>query len=244
MAQLITTTFDDPDPLDCPTTFSQLIVLLRQLVRSTLNGTFIPYVTGAATPSVDDQDKVWHRVDASGRPLGTYLFYSGTWRRQYSGNLGEVVMYSGDPAIDFAGTDGAGTIGGEWDGWQLMNGLNGAADLSDKFVVGAKMSDMSVGYPAGTGPWQTGVSGATTQEGAGVHEIQLDATNTYRPAVPAIEVSKWEATGNTLNPAGDLYGRGTAFDLVAADPGNPTPPAIPTLPPYYALAFVTFQGYP
>lgn len=240
---LIETEFDNPDPLDCPTTFAEMIALLNELVHSELVGEFVPYVTGAATPDVDDQDKVWHRVDATGRPLGTYVFYSGAWRKQYSGLIGEVVMYSGDPAQDFAGSGGAGTVGGEWDGWQLCNGSNGSPNLSDKFIVGAKMDDLGVGYPAGAGPWKTNVTGATTQEGAGVHEITLTNNNTYRPARDAVQVRRWEADTNTPNPAGSLYGVGTSVDLLGADAGNTDPDVIPTLPPYYALAFAQFKGY-
>lgn len=238
--------FANAAPEDCPLTFTDLIALLNTLISGELDGEFVPYVTGASQPSVDDQDKVWHRVDANGRPIGTYVFYSGTWRKQYSVPIGTIAMYSGDPDVDFAGAGHAGTVGGEWDGWQLCSGENGSPNLSDKFVVGAKMDDLAVGYPNGDGPWKTGVSGTTTQEGAGVHEITLDAANTYRPAEPGITLGHWGADGNTPAGAGGLIGSaggGADFSLIDADPGNPTPPAIPTLPPWYALAFVKFIGY-
>lgn len=235
--------FDIPDPGECPLTFTEQIAALNALAHGEIEGEFVAYVTGATTPAVDDQDKVWHRVDASGRPIGTYVFYSGTWRKQYTHNIGEIVMYSGDPDVDFAGTGHKGTVGGEWDGFQLCSGENGSPNLSDKFVVGAKMDDLAIGYPNGDGPWKTGVSGATTQEGVGVHEIQLDNSNTYRPAIPAITAGRWEADGNTPNVAGDLYGLGSDATLSAEDAGNPAPPAIPTLPPWYALALAVFVGY-
>jgi hypothetical protein len=228
-----------PDPEDCPSTFTELVALLEELLHAELIGSYVPYVTGAETPSVDDQDKVWHRQDVSGRPIGTFVYYSGAWRREYTGNLGEVVMYSGDPAVDFAGTDGLGTVGGNWDGWALCNGDNGTPNLSDKFIVGAKMDDLTVGYSSG---WKTGVSGSTTDSG-GVNSITLDDTNTYRPAHDAVEVRRWEADGNTPNVAGSLYGVGTGVTLLPADAGNETPPAIPTLPNYYTLALVQFIGY-
>lgn len=234
---------DNPDPLDCPTTFAENIALLRQLIHAELVGEYIPYVTGAATPDVDDQDKVWHRFDANGRPIGTYVFYSGAWRREYVVPLGTIVMYSGDPAVDFAGAGGLGTVGGEWDGFALCNGNNGTDDLSDKFIVGAKMSDLAVGYPAGAGPWKTTVTGAATQSGAGVHEVTLNNDTTYRPARDAVQVRRWEADGNTPNVAGSLYGVGTSVDLLGADAGNTDPDAIPTLPPWFAYALVKFIGF-
>lgn len=238
----ITITFDNPDPLDCPTNVTEFVALLQALSSGEIVGDFIPYVTGAATPAVDDQDKVWHKTDANGRPLGTYVYYGGTWRRQYSGNIGAVQMYSGDPAIDFAGAGGAGTVGGEWDGWQLCNGSNGSPNLSDKFIVGAKMDDLGVGYPAAVGPWQTTVSGATTQTG-GAKDITLTDATTYQPAVSAVTAGKYIADGHTADAGGDLLGIvGTNFTLKAAIAEH-IPAAIPTLPNYYSLAFVTFRGY-
>lgn len=242
MSFLITITIDDPSPEDCPTTLAEERELLRNAISGELVGDFIPYVTGAATPDVDDQDKVWHRVDANGRPIGTYVFYSGSWRRQYTVPVGTVAMYSGDPGVDFSGADGAGTVGGEFDGWQLCNGLNGAANLSDKFVVGAKMDDLAIGYPEGNGPWKTSVTGETLQSG-GVKDITSTVDNTYRRAFDAIQMSLWEADGNTPNVAGDLWGLGAGHTLLSADAGNLTPTAILTVPPFFALAFIQFKGY-
>lgn len=235
-------TIDTPDPEDCPATFTELAALFEELIHASLVGSYVPYVTGAATPSVDDQDKIWARQDTSGRPIGMFFFYGGAWRRFYSGIPGQVTMYSGDPAVDFSGASGLGTIGGDWDGWALCNGSNGTPNLSDKFIVGAKMDDLGVGYPSG-GPWKSTVSGTSQQSEAGVHEITLDASNTYRPARDAVQVRTWKADGNAVDAAGGLYGVGTAIDLLPADAGNETPPAIPTLPPYFSLAYAAFVGY-
>lgn len=243
MANAVTVSFDNPDPEDCPQTFGESVTLLNELVSAELQAEIIPYITGAATPDVDDQDKIWHRVDANGRPLGTYHFYNGNWRRQYTAGVGMVVMYSGDPAVDFSEAGHRGTIGGQWDGWNLCTGENGTPNLSDKFIVGAKMDDLSIGYPNGDGPWKTNVTGETTQEGAGVHEITLTEDNTYRPERATTKVARWEADGNTQNIAGNLYGTGTSVDLVAGDAGNTDPDPIPTLPPHYALAFAVFLGF-
>lgn len=243
MAIPIDIDIDNPDPADCPTTFSETVALLRQLIHGEFVGSFLPYVTGAATPGVDDQNKIWHRVDATGRPLGTYVFYSGAWRRQYSGNLNEVVMYAGDPNVDFAGGSGLGTVGGEWDGWALCNGNNGTPNLSDRFIVGAKMDDLGTGYPTG-GPWKSTVSGSAEQIG-GVKDITLTEDTTFRPSIAGLRVGLHEATGNAPAAGGPLYGSNLTFplQLIPADAGNATPDAIPTLPPYYALAYVQFRGY-
>lgn len=244
MAIGIEITLDTPPPEACPTTFIELVALLNELVSGNMEGPFTPYITGAATPSVDSQDKVWHRQDAQGRPLGTYVFYSGDWRKQYSGNTDEVRFFTGDPADHFDGT-GKGIVAGNWDGWALMNGQNGTDNLSDKFIVIGKVDDLAVGYANGTGPWKTTVDG-TAQQTGGVKDITLSNANTYRPAIPALVLGKWEADGNTPNVAGDLIGLsggGSDFNLIDADSGQPTPPAIPTLPPFYAMAACQWIGY-
>ncbi len=230
----------DPDPSAAPVTFTELVELFRLLITAEVTGTYLPYVTGSSTPSVGDQDKVWHRTDGSGRPLGTFVYYGGSWRRQYIGNPNQIVMYSGDPGVDFAGAGGLGTAAGDWDGWALCNGNNGTVNLSDKFIVASHMTDLAIGY-AGS-EHSTTVSGATTSTG-GDKDITLDASNTYRPAVDAFKVRTYIADGHTADAGGDLYGIGTTTDVVVADAGNLTPPAIPTLPTYYCLAFVQFVGY-
>lgn len=231
----------NPDPDAAPTTFVELIELLRTLITAEVTGDYQPYVQGSSTPSVDDQDKVWHKTDGAGRPLGTFKYYDGEWRRQYTGRPDMILMYKGDPSVDFAGTGGLGTVGGEWDGWALCNGNNGTPDLSDKFIVGSHMSDLASGYVGGA--HKTNVSGSTTQTG-GVAEVTLDNDNTYRPARSALQVRKWEADGNTPDSGAGLYGSGTPdVTLLDADAGNETPDAIATLPPYYSLAFVAFVGY-
>jgi hypothetical protein len=229
-----------PDPAAAPTTLTQLIVILRTLITAVVTGTYLPYVQGSATPSVSDQNKVWHRTDSGGRPMGTYVYYSGSWRREYTHRLNEVVMYRGTPSTDFE-TTGLGIVGGEWDGFAIMDGRNSTEDWSDRFIVASHMTDFSIGYPGG-GPPSSNVNGSTTHTG-GAKDITLDAANTYRPATAAIKVSKWKADGNTPDAGGGLIGSGSTIDFVPANAGNETPPAIPTLPPYIVTGFVQFTGY-
>lgn len=234
-----------PDPGFCPDTTADLYNDIKEKATVTMPGDYIPYVTGTATPATEDQDKVWHRTDADGRPIGTYVYYSGAWRREYTGKIGEVVMYSGDPDVDFAESGGRGTVGGEWDGWQLCNGQNGSANLSDKFVIGAKMDDLGIGYENGDGPWKTNVTGSPTQEGAGNTEITLTDETTFRKPVEQIKLGQWTADGNAAGTS--LYGlvNNDLTDVIfqAADAGNETPDPITVIPPYYALAFAVFVGY-
>jgi len=233
----------NPDPSAAPTTLTQLIVILRTLITAVVTGSYKPYVQGSGTPSISDQDKVWHRTDNGGRPMGTYVYYNGGWRRQYTHRLNEVVMYRGSPVLDFDGS-GLGIVGGEWDGFALMNGSNGTEDWSDRFIVASHTTDLSIGYPGAYpgGPPSSNVSGATTHTG-GANSITLDGTNTYRPARAAVQVSKWKADGNAPDAGSGLIGAGSTVDLVPADAGNETPPAIPTLPPYIVTGFCQWVGY-
>lgn len=240
MSLPVVVTIANPDPGAAPTTLTQLIVILRTLITAVVTGTYLPYVQGSATPDVADQNKVWHRKDGGGRPMGTYVYYSGVWRRQYRGP--GIVMYDGDPAVDFAGAGGLGTVGGEWDGFALCNGNNGTPNLSDKFIVASHMSDLTIGYSGGA--HKTSVSGATTQNG-GAAQVTLTNDNTYRPARAAVSVGRQTADGNTASVSGPLYGVGSSgsIELLAADAGKTAPDAVPTLPPYYALALAKWVGY-
>lgn len=239
----VTVEFDTPPPEVCPQTYGELIADLNERVTGSIESEIKPYVFGSTTPAVEDQDKVWERTDPSGRPLGSYVFYDGNWRKAYTVGIGAQMMYGGDPAIDFAETGGRGTVGGHFDGWALCNGNNGTPNLSDRFIVGAKMDDLAVGYPGGSGPWKTSVSGESTQMGDGVHEITLTEETTFRPAREGIKMSRWTADGNTQNDGGPLWGLGSDLTLLEEDAGNTTPDPIPTLPKYYASAIIQFVGY-
>ena len=92
------------------------------------------------TPGVSDQDKVWFELDANGRPVSIKVFWNGNWRRVYNGMMGEVRGYTGNPGDDFDST-GWGKKMGEYDGWHLCNGNDGAPDFSDQFLIGAHMNN-------------------------------------------------------------------------------------------------------
>jgi hypothetical protein len=245
MALPVTISLANPAPNVCPATFAEAINLIRALLSGSVTGTYLPYVVGSDTPASDDQDKIWHRVDGNGRPLGTFRFYNGTWRRFYDAFIGQVVMYSGVPTGVLDDT-GLGVVGGNLDGWALCNGNNGTPNLTDKFIVAAHLdlSDGGVMYSSG---WKTEVTGASLGTG-GAKDITLTDDTTYRPARPEIKVGGWNADGNDRGDDQGLYGNASNPDtaihiLQDADEGNTEPDAILTVPPFYALAFVQFVGY-
>jgi len=247
MSLPVTVTFGTAPDGTCPTTFNDLIVQLNALVSATTTGSYVPYVVGAVTPSVDDQNKAWIRLDNAGRPLGTFLFYAGSWRRQYNGKFNEITMFNGNPSL-FFDSNGLGLTTSEWDGWHLCNGKDGVINLTDKFIVASHMddSDGSVGYSS---VWRSKVSGSILATG-GVKDITLTEDNTYQTPHDQILLDKFTADGNARSNSGALLGHysGThdpdgSEAINAGFDGNTSPDPIPTLPPYYALAFAVFIGY-
>lgn len=242
----VITQFASPDPNASPLTVTQLVALLNTLVASEITGSYIPYVISNSTPSVDDQDKAWIYLDSGGRPIEQRIFYNGSWRRIYNGMLGEVRGYNGDPSVDFD-VNGLGNVGGNYDGWHLCNGQDGTPNFTDRFIVAGHLDD-SAGHVGYSGGWQTFVDGTSDLKTGGAPNIQLDASNTYRPARSAVTAQRFTASGNAPDPGGDLLatgGGGTRYTLSGgdADTGNPTPPPITTLPPFIALGWIIFVGY-
>lgn len=241
-----TTTFAAPDPDLEFTTPTALVATLNQLVDTELPDDLTPYVVGSATPAVEDQDKVWHKTDSAGRPKGTFIFYAGTWRQEYTGRPSEARYFFGDPAFYFD-ANGKGKVGLEWDGWQIMNGLNGTANLSNKFVILGEMDNVGITGFSG-GAWRTNIRGAAEQTG-GVSQITTTADNTFRPAKGAITAAHYSADGNTRDGTGGIWGKdagdgtGDPFDLVPADAGKPTPDPINVVPPFFAMCICQFVGY-
>lgn len=239
MSLTATLTFAAPDPDAAPLTLTQLVAVLNTLATIDIPGTLTPYIVSITKPAVDDQDKIWHKIDAVGRPLGTFKFYNGLWRQEYTGIIGEVKMYAGDPTVDFDST-GLGLRGKRWDGWALANGNNATANLSNRFIVAGAIDNVGItGY---NGVWRTNVAGGALNEG-GRTSFTSDANNTYYPPTTATQLRLFTADGNVPTGSGDLYGVGGGSIVTPATVGNTSPPAIPIIPPFYALAYVGFVGY-
>jgi hypothetical protein len=127
---IVLTTIGQADPNDAPISVNDLINLLNQLISSSIQGSYIPYIIQHDTPGVDDRDKAWIELDTGGRPIAIKVWYAGNqgaWRRVYNGMIGEIRGYSGDPSIDFdtsndpqhAGLYTFGKIGQAYDGWHI-----------------------------------------------------------------------------------------------------------------------------
>jgi hypothetical protein len=238
---------DQPDPAMHPQTFGEACRFIDQLLRGSLQGSYIPYIIGSTTPTVQDQDKLWFRLDNSGRPLGLFYYYSGSWRRQNTGLAGEVRMFQGNPSSYFDGT-GKGILGTEWDGWALCNGNNGTSNLTDRFIVTAHM-DGSGGISMYSSGWQTGVTGSATKTGGQKNVTLIKAQIPLDPS-DAVLLDKFTADGNARSNSGLLLGHHSGTHdpdgseaIIPADSGNTTPDPVWILPPYIAFGFATFIGY-
>lgn len=234
-----------PDPSAAPLTVTELVTLLNALFLPVSVGNYnAQIVTGSSTPGVGDQDKLWFRSDNSGNPLGFYTFVSGVWRPIYSGRLGQITMFSGSP-FGFFETSGRAIAGTTWDGWALCNGNNGTQDLRNRFIAGGDHYDLATAIPA----WHTTVSGGEAQIGGAVsHTVTESDLPAYDPTFSGAEFdagssqalnrliidSRWVNFPQTIpgSNAGDVHYGNT---------GSQTD--IPTVPPFFCLAFVQFVGY-
>jgi hypothetical protein len=242
-----------------------LIDVFNPLFNSVIDGSYIPYIIQSGTPGTDQQGYAWIEIDASGRPISIRTYYNGHWRRVYNGMLGEVRMFGGNPNDTTVWDgNGAGVIGGIYDGWQICNGKNGSLDLSDRFVVGGTMNN--IGHPGydPTNAWQTFVDGKTSNHSGGFPNHLL--TQADLPPFNSIAgTSDVVLSGHGFkadvdhpgNPAALVdtnYGGGDANSVRIGNYGSSPNPSVygtpvtpqtpvPTLPPYLALAFIQFVGY-
>lgn len=245
MAITATTQFANPDPGIKFTTQQDEIDLLNSLVTTTIDTDVNTFVYGSTTPAVEDQDKPWFRLNASGTPDSIYIYANGFWVKMPPSPGAEWGLYFGNPVVDFdgdgRGLKGVGPVAKTYYGWQLMNGKNGVANWSDRFIIGGRMDNVGItGY---SGAWRTNVTGSPLVVG-GVTEITLDENTTYQPAENAILSAKYSADGNAQG--GSLWGdtNGSSdFDVKAAVAGNTTPDSISVVNPFYAAAYIQFVGY-
>lgn len=245
----IETKFDPPDPNATPLNLTQLFQLASALVHSTMLGSYTPYVLQNGEPDVSDQDKVWFEQDPQGRPVSIKVFWNGKWRRMYNGMLGEIRGYTGNPGQDFDST-GWGVVQGEYDGWHLCNGNDGAPDFSDQFLIGAHMNNEGhSGYM--DSEWVTWVGTETGMHDGGSKDVTLKENNMFFPSgnIGTLKVGTYQITGATLVAGETKWGQPSASDetknttLNIQSEGSTAPDPVKILPPFVALAWIIFLGY-
>lgn len=118
-----------PVDLCYPATVNQLLSLLVEYVTLELDGqTFFNF--GSSTPSVDDQDKPWLRLNAfSGYPQGTYAYTNGAWTKFTEFSQGMIILVPNAATVvsPWALTDGS-----------IVNGYTTATIAADAWHAGYK----------------------------------------------------------------------------------------------------------
>lgn len=254
MAIPIEIDFASPDPALKFTTVTDLVQVLDALVTAQTAEDITPYIVGDSTPAVEDQDKVWHRLhETSGSPLGTYHYYNGIWVREEPPVGGRISWFAGDPNL-FFDANGlglrtiSGTVAADYFGWQIANGNNGTANLSDLFIVGARMDNSGItGWDDVLNLWRTNIRGHAETVG-GEATITTDVNTTYRSARDSLEVGKWDAD-QARDASGVLWGLRSGTDdslneeIYSGDAGNLTPLPIQVVNPFFAMAIIAWIGY-
>jgi len=234
--------FTAPDPSVDPRTFGQTVQQLNALWTGSISTDISTFIMGVDVPSVDNQIYPWFRINTIGAPVGWYAFRLGVWTREEPPVSARFGFFTGSPGDFFdatgKGLKGVGPIAGDYWGWALMNGKNGTANLSNRFIILGAMDN--VGITGFDSNWRTNVNGVPEATG-GVAKITLDADNTYSPD---LVIGVHDATGESLDNAGKLYGKlgdGSA-DLTIVT-GNTSPDEISVVPPFFAMALIQFIGY-
>lgn len=231
MSTPVEVTVGSPPPGTCFTTVRALMALVSNLVSAELDAGYTTHVRGSSTPGPDDQDKLWARTTEDGKPLGWFKFYNGNWRRIQDVRPWTVRAYyptAPVPNDDFD-DDGVGVIGGQWDGFVLLDGKDGRINMAGRTILG-------VG-----GDYELGDDG-------GAKEVKLTLDQVPREAQDAVALGKCNANGNDNVTTWEncLYGMvGTAgsTEILPKVDGNDDPDVVPTLPPYRVMYFARFVGY-
>lgn len=207
----------------CPSTLREAWPLLVSLLGAEISGmAFFNY--GNTTPSPDNQDKPWRRLNTNGTPDREYDYVGGVWLARHPVAPGTIIMYDGAEAtIDTFDGGEAGTVS-ETTGpmWERVTALNAR-------------------FPLGVGTLPSGAAVAVTNTGgeekhtlieeeipAHTHALHYTPNHaTDNGAGPDIEVFRTaSASDPSLSP--DSFGGDADSETVAHN----------TMPPYYAVFFL------
>jgi hypothetical protein len=233
MADVTFTAIAQPAPACYPSDFNALMQMIaNQALRGTVpdnsgGGIFV----GSTPPSSSLTQKVWFKIDATGRPFGAYMFYNGRWRKCYTGSIGDIKLYLGAFNGVFDGT-GRGIIGGsgpyDEDGWALCNGQNATPNLDGYFPVGAAWNGSTwVSNPDALG-----------YRGSGGGSITIALAN-----LPALNTD-FGVFNFTIGSSQAVLNQGTQPNTVTRTvngTGANTP--IRVAPTFIAMALLMFIGY-
>lgn len=219
-----------PKGFKAPSTTQTMLEMVAKYTQYQISDDSQVMVVGPNTPAVTDQNRVWLRTDAYGRPVAFFLWYKsaaagavGAWRRVPTLRPAEIRMFTGNPAT-FFDVSGRGLTTAEWDGWALCNGGNGTIDLRDRFIVPA-----------------TGPSNTLTRGGSATLTLLVG----HMPRITATigELYDFVRGGGRLGYSGLQWGGGAREDITVTASNTGLSVPISTLPPYIAVGFAEWVGY-
>ena len=222
-----------PKSLSAPSTFQSLLEAIAQYTLYLFDQDYVLMVKGPNKPVAQDQNKIWLKTDALGRPLGLFVMYNGNWRQVATGNIGQITMYAGDWTTYFDAS-GLGFSTLPWDGWAIANGSNGTIDLRNRFVVPGYRCD-------GWNLWVTNVDGYDAYTG-GRQWFQIYLGNLPPMTMQFNTESNFSRTGGDWGVVSytDSANQGTWVYPVSGTGGQAP---ISVIPPYIALGYAQFVGY-
>ncbi len=214
-------------------------------LSGSLPGNFATFNYGNTTPSADNRDKPWERINDDGSPSypGLWEFFDGAWRQRHPLPPGVIVMWDGAPAaIDTldGGVAGVATI---YTGpfWEIVT------------AMAARM-------PIGVGNLPSGTALAATNTGGEenhvliVNELPKHSHMMFDPST--LSASRTLDSTNAVAERGS-FDSPPSYNMTRQDDAGATKPTVgPTsqagndqghnnLPPYYTVSFIrrTIRAY-
>lgn len=205
----------------CPTTLREAWPFLVALLGAEIPGlAFFNY--GNTTPSPDNQDKPWRRLNTNGTPDRWYDYVGGVWLARHPAAPGTIIMYDGAEAtIDTFDGGEAGTVS-ETTGpmWERVTALNAR-------------------FPIGVGTLPSGTSVAVTNTGGAEKHTLIEAeipahTHQFKYQSHTEDVDGGGDARHLLSQPGDTT---ISPDSYGGDEDNETV-AHNNLPPYFGIFFL------
>lgn len=89
---------DGPIDRDCFSSWQDFIAAIPRLISVEIPSDVGGVVVQQATPSEDDRQKLWLRLDNSGGFVGLFIFAKGKWQPYYAFVAGQIIWMTGNSA--------------------------------------------------------------------------------------------------------------------------------------------------
>lgn len=204
---------------DWPTTWPLLVGLLHAQFAEELNTVNV----GNTTPSSENRDKPWFRLNADGTPDGWYAYANGNWLRRYTGpDPGAIIMWDGAAA-------GIDTLDG---------GEVGAATLTTG-PFWERVTSMDAKFPIGVGTLPTSGTVLAVGDTGGAEKVTLalDQIPSHDHGIPNKKLIHQTLSAGVLHQQG---GNDLSISTFQADGGdsNDATVAHDNLPQFRAIFFI------